>query len=50
MPALVYLIPTVLHEGVTEPLPPYILPVLKSCTVLFVEEERTARRYLKLPV
>jgi 16S rRNA (cytidine1402-2'-O)-methyltransferase len=47
MPATVYLIPTVLSEGVTEPLPVYILDAVKKCTVFFVENERTARRYLK---
>lgn len=48
MPAVVYLIPTVLHEGVTEGLPSYLLDSIKRCEVLFVENERTARRYLKL--
>lgn len=46
--ATVYLIPTVLHEGKTDTLPAYILSTLKQCTVFFVENERTARRYLKL--
>jgi 16S rRNA (cytidine1402-2'-O)-methyltransferase len=46
--ATVYLIPTVLVEGATEPLPAYILPAIKQCTIFFVENERTARRYLKL--
>jgi 16S rRNA (cytidine1402-2'-O)-methyltransferase len=46
--ASVYLIPTVLHEGVTAPLPAYILDAVKNCTVFFVENERTARRFLKL--
>ena len=45
--ATVYLIPTVLHEGQTDVLPAYILPVIKQCTIFFVENERTARRYLK---
>jgi len=45
--ATVYLIPTVLHEGQTDALPAYILPVIKQCTIFFVENERTARRYLK---
>ena len=45
--ATVYLIPTVLDEGVTEPLPAYILSAIKQCHVFFVENERTARRYLK---
>ena len=36
MPATVYLIPTVLHEGQTDTLPAYILPAVKQCSVLFV--------------
>jgi 16S rRNA (cytidine1402-2'-O)-methyltransferase len=48
MSALVYLIPTVLHDGRTECLPLYILEAVRQCSVLFVENERTARRYLKL--
>lgn len=48
MPATVYLIPTVLAEAQTDCLPPYILDAIKNCSVLFVENERTARRYLKL--
>lgn len=48
MPATVYLLPTVLSEGATECLPVYILPAVKQCAVFFVENERTARRYLKL--
>ena len=47
MPATVYLIPTVLLEGVTEPLPAYLLPAIQRCSVFFVENERTARRFLK---
>jgi len=48
MPATVYLIPTVLSEGQTHCLPLYILDTIKNCSALFVENERTARRYLKL--
>lgn len=48
MAAAVYLIPTVLAEGKTEPLPAYISEAVKKCTVFFVENERTARRSLKL--
>ncbi len=48
MPATVYLIPTVLAEGQTQCLPAYILEAVKNCSVFFVENERTARRYLKL--
>lgn len=47
MPATVYLIPTVLSEGATAPLPAYILDAVKQCSVFFVENERTARRFLK---
>jgi len=48
MPAKVLLIPTVLAEGVTDPLPPYLLQAVQQCSTFFVENERTARRYLKL--
>lgn len=48
MPATVYLIPTVLADGATAPLPAYLLDAVKSCSDFFVENERTARRYLKL--
>ena len=47
MAAAVYLIPTVLYEGQTEVLPAYIISAVKRCSVFFVENERTARRYLK---
>lgn len=43
----VYLIPCYLYEGVNETIPPYVLDAVKQCTVFFVENERTARRYLK---
>ena len=48
MSASVYLIPTVLAEEQTAPLPAYLLDAVKQCQVYFVENERTARRYLKL--
>jgi 16S rRNA (cytidine1402-2'-O)-methyltransferase len=48
MPATVYLIPTVLAEGATDCLPAYIPEAIKKCTVFFVENERTARRFFKL--
>lgn len=47
MAATVYLIPTYLHEQNLEVLPSYILETIEKCAVLFVENERTARRYLK---
>jgi 16S rRNA (cytidine1402-2'-O)-methyltransferase len=47
MKATVYLIPTVLAEGATDCLPAYLLEAVKNCSRFFVENERTARRYLK---
>lgn len=46
---MIYLIPTVLHD---EPealgvLPAYITDAVKQCQVFFVENEKTARRFLK---
>jgi 16S rRNA (cytidine1402-2'-O)-methyltransferase len=43
----VYLIPTVLAEEALDPIPAYVLPAVKLCSVFYVENERTARRYLK---
>lgn len=43
----IYLIPCYLYEGVNETIPSYILDAIKNCTVFFVENERTARRYFK---
>jgi len=45
--ATVYLIPSLLHEEGKQSIPSYITDIVKQCTVLFVENERTARRYLK---
>jgi 16S rRNA (cytidine1402-2'-O)-methyltransferase len=42
-----FLIPCWLEEHVTAPLPPYIMEAVKQCSVFFVENERSARRYLK---
>lgn len=43
----IYLIPCFLAEDILEPIPAYVLEVIKKCQVLFAENERTARRYLK---
>ena len=43
----IYLIPSVLAEAATETIPAYVLEAVKQCQVFFVEDERTARRYLK---
>jgi 16S rRNA (cytidine1402-2'-O)-methyltransferase len=48
MPSVVYLIPTVLYEGEKETLPAYLIDAVKDCSIFFVENERTARRNLKL--
>ncbi len=47
MAATVYLIPSLLHEEGLASIPSYITGIVKQCQVLFVENERTARRYLK---
>lgn len=49
MQASVYLIPIVLHEEdiALQTIPAYIVDAVKRCTVLYVENERTARRFLK---
>ncbi|MBK7122736.1 MAG: SAM-dependent methyltransferase [Chitinophagaceae bacterium] len=43
----VYLIPTVLEEKATETIPPYIMDAVQNSRVIFAENERTARRFLK---
>lgn len=48
MPGHVYLIPAFLFENAVETIPSYVLDAVKKCEVFFVENERTARRYLKL--
>ena len=47
MAATVYLIPSLLHEEGMRSIPFYVTDIVKQCTVLFVENERTTRRYLK---
>lgn len=48
MPGSVFLIPTFLSEQAVETIPSYVVDAVKQCEVFFVENERTARRYLKL--
>ena len=45
--AIVYLIPSLLDEDGVSALPAYITDAVMQCNVLFVENERTARRFLK---
>ena len=47
MAATVYLIPSLLHEEALRSIPSYITDIAKQCEVLFVENERTSRRFLK---
>jgi 16S rRNA (cytidine1402-2'-O)-methyltransferase len=47
MKPVVYLIPSVLDEAATQTIPTYIIDAVKNCRVIFAENERTARRFLK---
>jgi 16S rRNA (cytidine1402-2'-O)-methyltransferase len=44
---MLYLIPTVLSPDRFETIPSYVRDAVQSCAIFFVEDERTARRYLK---
>jgi len=43
----VYLIPCMLADDVMETIPAYVHDTIKKCSVVFAENERTARRFLK---
>ncbi len=45
--SIVYLIPSFLSDGSIETIPSYIMDAVKNCHVIFAENERTARRFLK---
>ena len=45
--SVVYLIPAPLDEESVQVIPAYVLEAVKQCNVFFVENDRTARRYLK---
>lgn len=47
MKSILYLIPSVLDEQAVETIPAYIIHAVKDCKVIFAENERTARRFLK---
>jgi 16S rRNA (cytidine1402-2'-O)-methyltransferase len=47
MKSKIYIIPSVLDEEAVETIPIYIADAVRDCGVFFVENERTARRYLK---
>ena len=44
---MIYLIPSFLSENAVETIPAYVMEAVKKCTVIFAENERTARRFLK---
>ena len=45
--SVVYVIPSVLAENAVQTILPYTIDAVKNCQVFFVENERTARRFLK---
>lgn len=45
--SIVYLIPSPLDEAALDTLPDYITDAVKNCQSFFVENQRTARRFLK---
>ena len=45
--SIVYLIPSFLSEESVDTIPAYIIDAIKNCKVIFAENERTARRFLK---
>ena len=47
MNGTLYLIPTVLSEEAIHVIPQYVQDITKRLTVFFVEDEKTARRYLR---
>jgi len=47
MQSIVYLIPSVLDETAIQTIPSYIIDAVKNSAVIFAENERTARRFLK---
>ena len=44
---MIYLVPSFLSENAVETIPLYVLSAVKNCQVIFAENERTARRFLK---
>jgi 16S rRNA (cytidine1402-2'-O)-methyltransferase len=45
--SIIYLIPSFLSDAAIETIPAYIIDSIKKCHVIFAENERTARRYLR---
>jgi 16S rRNA (cytidine1402-2'-O)-methyltransferase len=45
--SIIYLIPCTLAEDATATIPTYVMDAVKNTTVIFAENERTARRFFK---
>jgi len=45
--SVIYLIPSIIAEAAFETIPTYIIEAVKECKVIFAEDERTVRRFLK---
>jgi 16S rRNA (cytidine1402-2'-O)-methyltransferase len=45
--SIIYLVPTLLHESALETIPAYVIKAIRDCTVVFAENERSARRFFK---
>lgn len=44
---MIFLIPSFLSDDAVETILPYVMEAVKKCQVIFAEDERTARRFLK---
>ena len=44
---MIYLVPSFISENSVETIPLYVMSAVKNCQVIFAENERTARRFLK---
>ena len=47
MHGTLYLVPTILSEEALHVIPQYVFDITNKLTVFFVENEKTARRYLR---
>lgn len=44
---MIYLVPSFLADNAVETIPGYVMEAVKKCSVIFAENQRTARRFLK---
>ncbi len=47
MPSTIYLVPSFLADEAKETIPLYVMEALQQCQVIFAENERTSRRFMK---